>query len=752
MAKTFLRIVKYSTLVFILLLLAGCTTPDGWKNVALRLLEPVADRAGLELEPEFSWELEINPGTQRVNPFFKLYVALEGEEFGPSVQTVQNRAFWDQKLLAGNDYHWKVEIWLNDQLAATSEDRAFSTQDFYTVDILVANQQGGLVRQEGGDWGDSIVIQANVDTPTRLWAQAEEDFAFDGWFQGQECLSSDNPFDYVPNQPGSSPRNEENDFSIEARFSKVECAITATASPTQGGNVRVDGGSWGAQQSTTVESGEQVLLEALAQEDFHFDGWYEDAQTGSRGQKVSEENPYAFVAQNDRILTASFLPDTYTIQVEASPAAQGKVRMNGGEWKGMEQLELQKGSAVEVRALANSLSTFEGWFEDGQLVSRDSSYSWSVERDRNLVARFSVIPPVPEPGMVKWQFSTGGNIYACPAIGNDGTIYFGSWDCNFYALNPDGTEKWHFATEGEITSSAAIGADGTLFFGSYEDGFYALNPDGTEKWSVGWPGGWNDCSPAIGADGTVYMGGGSNEDGYLFAFDPTNGAEKWKYDSGRIISGPAISADGSIYAGNKDTWFYGFTDAGAEKWASGIHFDGQVWSSPAIGSDGTIYVGDDGKVRAITQDGTVVSTGSWPFITGDSVESSPIIGSDGTIYVGSEDSFFYAINPDGTEKWSYETGSDIYSTAAIGKDGTIYVGSDDSNLYAFNPDGTVKWICPLDDCVESKLTIGDDGTIYAGTDSGTLYAIYGESGGLADTAWPKFHQNLKNTGRKALDD
>jgi len=59
-----------------------------------------------------------------------------------------------------------------------------------------------------------------------------------------------------------------------------------------------------------------------------------------------------------------------------------------------------------------------------------------------------------------------------PAIGADGTIYFGSWDKNFYALNPDGSQKWVFATSNIVVSSPAIGADGTIYFGSHDKKFY----------------------------------------------------------------------------------------------------------------------------------------------------------------------------------------------------------------------------------------------------------------------------------------
>ncbi|MEN3041771.1 MAG: PQQ-binding-like beta-propeller repeat protein, partial [Fervidobacterium sp.] len=109
----------------------------------------------------------------------------------------------------------------------------------------------------------------------------------------------------------------------------------------------------------------------------------------------------------------------------------------------------------------------------------------------------------------------------------------------------------------------------------------------------------------------------------------------------------------------------------------------------------------------------------------DWIGSSPAIGSDGTIYVGSSDYYFseysylHAINPDGTLKWKYQTGGLISSSPAIGSDGTIYFGN-----------GTIIR-------VGSRYESG----------SGKLYAIQSSSFGLANSPWPKFRRDSRNTGR-----
>ncbi|GEM_PF-758114 len=333
----------------------------------------------------------------------------------------------------------------------------------------------------------------------------------------------------------------------------------------------------------------------------------------------------------------------------------------------------------------------------------------------------------------KWSFETEDYVGSSPAIGSDGTIYVGSGH-SLYAINPDGTEKWSFETEGYIGSSPAIGSDGTIYIGS-GDSLYAINPDGTEKWSFEVD--RNISSSAIGQDGTIYVGSG---DGNLYAINP-DGTGKWSFETeGYEVSSPAIGSDGTIYVGSKDGRLYAINPDGTEKWS--FKTRGSVKSSPAIGQNGTIYVGSywSGWLYAINPDGTE----KWSFETG-SVESSPAIGQDGTIYVGSWDSRLYAINPDGTEKWSFEVDPYISSSPAIGQDGTIYVGGN-GRVYAINPDGTKKWSFETGGYIGSSPAIGSDGTIYVGSGDGKLYAIEGNSGGLADSPWPKLGKNNRNTG------
>ncbi len=248
-----------------------------------------------------------------------------------------------------------------------------------------------------------------------------------------------------------------------------------------------------------------------------------------------------------------------------------------------------------------------------------------------------------------WIFTPDDyRVFMSPSIGPDDTIYVNSWESgiggarnHLYAVNPDGSEKWSFATGGGRiiggSHSPAIGTDGTIYFGSLDANIFAVNPDGTERWRFP-TGGLVHSSPAIGADGTIYIG---SNDNYVYALNP-DGTEKWRFGTGdSVTSSPAIGADGTIYIGSQDNIVYAINPDGTEEWS--FTTEGPVsYSSPAIGADGTIYIGSyDNKVYAINPDGTE----KWSFTTGSDVSSSPAIGKWGVIYVSSHDNNLYALGP-----------------------------------------------------------------------------------------------------------
>jgi outer membrane protein assembly factor BamB len=301
----------------------------------------------------------------------------------------------------------------------------------------------------------------------------------------------------------------------------------------------------------------------------------------------------------------------------------------------------------------------------------------AIDRNGNLKAPLF---PTPEP------------VNSSPIVAPDGkTIYVGCEDGNLYALNPDLSKKWTFHADGNsfIYSSPAIGADGTIYFGSgdYADytnsALYAVTPTGQLLWRKT-VGDWVESSPTIAADGTIYFG---SWDKNIYAVTPS-GAEKWRVPTnGRIYASAAIGADGTVYIGSADNLLYALSPDGQTKWA--FPTLGVFSAAPVIGADGTIYVGESNwDFYALKPDGPADSRVKWKFVAPKNINSTAAVRTDGSIIFGCQDGHVFALNPDdGTVRWSYLTGDQVNSSPVVAADGSIYVGSSDGKLYAFN--GTV---------------------------------------------------------------
>ena len=363
---------------------------------------------------------------------------------------------------------------------------------------------------------------------------------------------------------------------------------------------------------------------------------------------------------------------------------------------------------------------------------------------------------------LKWKFNCENGVESSPAIGEDGTLYVGSFTDNFFAIDPDdGTEIWRYTREDvHFRSSPTIAEDGTIYVIGITDlrilynptvgddlfGYptlIALNPNGTLKWEFN-AGGLSSgilYSPGIASDGTIYQitGGAKMPDAVggdgFWAVYP-NGTDRWFFPTGDAqYSASAIADDGTVYFGCTDGYFYALNpEDGSLKWKF-VNDDGDLLDNcfnavPSIGPDGTIYAGSkDQNLYALTPEGEM----KWSFSMDSTVEATPSIGPDGTIYAGgyapSNEKYLYALDPtDGSEKWRFETGSGVYGTPAIDANGILYFGSYDQYFYSLYPNGTEKWKFKTQGGICMPPTIDSDGTVYFGSWDNYLYAIDGSSG------------------------
>ena len=144
--------------------------------------------------------------------------------------------------------------------------------------------------------------------------------------------------------------------------------ISVSANPTIGGTVS-GGGTYNQGQSCTVT--------AAANASYSFVNWTEN------GNVVSTNRNYTFTVTSNRTLVANFQaqPQNYNISVSANPTNGGTVT-GGGSY--------QQGQSCTVSATPATGYNFVRWTENGQQVSTNASYTFTVTGNRTLVAQFQL--------------------------------------------------------------------------------------------------------------------------------------------------------------------------------------------------------------------------------------------------------------------------------------------------------------------------------------------------------------------------
>jgi outer membrane protein assembly factor BamB len=108
-----------------------------------------------------------------------------------------------------------------------------------------------------------------------------------------------------------------------------------------------------------------------------------------------------------------------------------------------------------------------------------------------------------ESGYMRWVFKSGAEINSIPYADKD-QVYFGSKDGKLYALSREtGEEIWNFQTQSQINSQVQRYGDYIIFVGD-ADAIYFLSPDGKEQFSLDNPGWYNYTF--LMADDVMYFG------------------------------------------------------------------------------------------------------------------------------------------------------------------------------------------------------------------------------------------------------
>jgi outer membrane protein assembly factor BamB len=273
---------------------------------------------------------------------------------------------------------------------------------------------------------------------------------------------------------------------------------------------------------------------------------------------------------------------------------------------------------------------------------------------------------------------------------NDGQVFFGSHDGNFYALNArNGELNWVFKTKGEKQFPPK----------SVWQKLELSDSTDPYRWDT-----WLS-SPAV-KNNTVFFGSG---DGNFYALDKTTGEEKWKYETNAIIHSSPALAFGNVYFGGWDTFLHALDEkTGEEKWKFKTGEDTVrynqtgITSSPVI-VDSVLYFGcRDSHIYAVKAlSGELI----WKRYNDDIwVSSTPLVYQDKVLYPAGRPSKFIALNKlTGDSIYMHKTKTGTSSSFSLAGE-TVYYGDLNGILNAHDINtGKLIWTYQIPTSAEDTL-------------------------------------------------
>ena len=213
--------------------------------------------------------------------------------------------------------------------------------------------------------------------------------------------------------------------------------VITMVNPIEGGTVIGAG---------TYEEGEICTVTAFANPNYTFTHWTEN------NNQVATEPTYSFTVTEDRTLMANFdgaQSQTYIISAMVTPSGSGTVTGGGG---------YTIGSTCTLHATPAQGYFFLNWTQNGNVVSTNPSYSFTVMGNATYTAHF--MPGLPElhvTGITHSEFMAGQPVTVSWTVQNDGDV-----------TTPNGA-LWHDRVWLSVESRVAADDNNPILLGTFDN-------------------------------------------------------------------------------------------------------------------------------------------------------------------------------------------------------------------------------------------------------------------------------------------
>ena len=275
----------------------------------------------------------------------------------------------------------------------------------YTINVSANPTNGGTVTGGGTyNQGQSCTVTATPNAG----------FTFTNWTENGQVVSTQASYTFTV----TSNRTLVANFQAQPQ----NYTITVSANPTNGGTVTGGG---------TYQEGQSCTVTATPNTGYNFTNWTEN------GQVVATSASYTFTVTGNRTLVANFTQQQFTITATADPVNGGSVTGGG---------TFNYGQSCTLTATPATGYTFVNWTKNGQQVSTNATYTFTVTESATYVAHFQLqsftITAVANP-------TEGGTV-----IG--GGTYNYNQNCTLTATANEGYDFVNWTENGIVISNEAI--------------------------------------------------------------------------------------------------------------------------------------------------------------------------------------------------------------------------------------------------------------------------------------------------------